>query len=206
MTILQEVDTISKQQKTAPNVMFMNGSLKQNEQESYTYYLWTEVEKEFKKQGIVKFEHFHLAKMNIQPGVNRTMSTPDDMDKVFEGIKNNDIIVFGTPIWWGNPSSLIQRIIERLDDINTYRYKYEQDDMMLKKIFCMLVTGAEDGGQQCIARLNGWAPFLGFTIPPYNGLMWLGNKKSDVKQETVHPYVELLVQHAVRCANLLMSS
>lgn len=29
-----------------------------------------------------------------------------------------DIIIFATPVWWGIQSSLIQRIIERLDELN----------------------------------------------------------------------------------------
>ncbi len=29
-----------------------------------------------------------------------------------------DIMVFATPIWWGIQSSLIQRVIERLDELN----------------------------------------------------------------------------------------
>lgn len=196
-----------------PSVMFVNGSLKKNKDESNTYYLWNEVEKEFKKQGIEKFEYFHLAKMNIQPGVNRKLSTRDDMEDIYQGLKNNDIIVFGTPIWWGNPSSLIQRVIERFDDIDTYRNEYEQ--IMLKKIFCSIISGYEDGGQQCVARLNGWATYLGFTISPYSGLLWLGNEKSDVKKivsehpsrrglNNIHGYLVMLVENAVRCSKLIM--
>jgi multimeric flavodoxin WrbA len=29
-----------------------------------------------------------------------------------------DIVVFATPVWWGIQSSLIQRVIERLDEIH----------------------------------------------------------------------------------------
>lgn len=200
--LLHTIYEETTEQRTIPQVMFVNGTLKKNKDESNTHYLWVDIEKEFRKQGIEKFEYFHLAKMNIQPGVNRKLGVQDDMEDIYQGLKNNDIIVFGTPIWWGSPSSLIQRVIERLDDIDTYREEYQQ--IMLKKIFCTVVTGAEDGGQHCVARLNGWATYLGFTIPPYSGLIWLGNKKSDVKEEYLREYLVLLVQHAVRCSKLLL--
>jgi multimeric flavodoxin WrbA len=29
-----------------------------------------------------------------------------------------DLVIFATPIWWGGQSSLVQRVIERLDEIH----------------------------------------------------------------------------------------
>jgi hypothetical protein len=31
---------------------------------------------------------------------------------------NADIVIFATPIWWGGQSSLVQRMVERLDEIH----------------------------------------------------------------------------------------
>jgi hypothetical protein len=33
---------------------------------------------------------------------------------IFEKILASDIIIFATPVWWGNQSSLIQKVIERI--------------------------------------------------------------------------------------------
>jgi multimeric flavodoxin WrbA len=35
---------------------------------------------------------------------------------IFEKILASDIVFFATPVWWGNQSSLTQRVIERLDE------------------------------------------------------------------------------------------
>ena len=37
---------------------------------------------------------------------------------ILEKILDSDIIIFATPIWWGIQSSLIQRVIERLDELH----------------------------------------------------------------------------------------
>jgi multimeric flavodoxin WrbA len=61
-----------------------------------------------------------LIDYNIKPGTytNVDDNSNDDWPVILEKILASQIIIFATPVWWGNQSSLIQRIIERLDEIH----------------------------------------------------------------------------------------
>ncbi len=50
-----------------------------------------------------------LADYSILPGVYTNVGN-DDWPIIFEKILASDIIIFATPVWWGNQSSLIQRL------------------------------------------------------------------------------------------------
>jgi multimeric flavodoxin WrbA len=52
-----------------------------------------------------------------QPGVYTRVDS-DDWPVLYEKIIAADIIIFATPVWWGIQSSLIQRVIERLDEMH----------------------------------------------------------------------------------------
>ena len=58
-----------------------------------------------------------MADYNIKPGVYTHVDS-DDWSEIFEKILGADMILFATPVWWGVQSSPIQRVIERLDELN----------------------------------------------------------------------------------------
>ena len=57
-----------------------------------------------------------LAGYNILPGTYSNMGPGDDWPEILKRLLLADIIIFATPIWWNNQSSLIQKVIERLDE------------------------------------------------------------------------------------------
>ena len=57
-----------------------------------------------------------------------------------------DIIVFATPIWWGNHSSLMQRAIERLDELHNELLDTGKSRLE-NKVGGIVITGEEDGEQ-----------------------------------------------------------
>ncbi len=69
------------------------------------------------RQGI-QSEIVRLAGLDIPPGTCSDMGEGDGWPAVLEKILASDVLVFATPIWWGNHSSLIQRVIERLDEMH----------------------------------------------------------------------------------------
>jgi multimeric flavodoxin WrbA len=56
-----------------------------------------------------------LAALNVLPGVSANEGPPDEWPTVRRRILDADILVLGTPIWLGHPSSIAQRVLERLD-------------------------------------------------------------------------------------------
>ena len=59
-----------------------------------------------------------LVDYDIPAGTKSNMGKGDDWPRILEKILASDIIVFATPIWWGIQSSLMQRVIERLDELS----------------------------------------------------------------------------------------
>src|SRR6478672_3097842 len=57
----------------------------------------------------VKSEIVRLVDHDIKPGVKLNMGKGDEWPAIVAKILAANIIVFATPIWWGNQSSLMQR-------------------------------------------------------------------------------------------------
>jgi multimeric flavodoxin WrbA len=90
----------------------------------------------------------------------------DDWSMIFEKILASDIVIFATPVWWGNQSSLIQRVIERLDEIHDEIMKSGKSKM-INKVAGIVVTGDSDGAEHIIGNLTNFFIALGFTVPPF---------------------------------------
>lgn len=97
--------------------LFLLGTLKKKQVLSHTQALCEVVAEIFKAQEKVDSEIIRLRDYDIQPGV-KTEIDDDDWPKIVKKMLRADIIIFATPVWWGIQSSLIQRIIERLDELN----------------------------------------------------------------------------------------
>jgi multimeric flavodoxin WrbA len=69
-----------------------------------------------------------------------------------EKILAPQIIIFATPVWWGNQSSLIQRAIERLDEIHD-EIMNTGKSRMTNKVAGIVVTGDSDGAEHIIGNL-----------------------------------------------------
>src|SRR5687768_15698427 len=65
-----------------------------------------------------KSEIIRLVDYRIEPGIETDVSKKDDWPAILKRVLSADIIIFATPIWWGLQSSLIQRVIERMDALN----------------------------------------------------------------------------------------
>src|SRR5688572_20121317 len=97
--------------------IFLVGTLKKKQVLSHTLTLCEVVADILKSQEDVESEIVRLRDYNIQPGT-RTEIDDDDWPSIVEKMIASDIVIFGTPIWWGIQSSLVQRAIERLDELN----------------------------------------------------------------------------------------
>jgi multimeric flavodoxin WrbA len=98
----------------------------------------------------------------------------DEWPQIVQKLFASDIIVFATPIWWGNMSSLMQRVVERLDELNDQIADTGKSEF-LNKAGGIVITGGEDGAQHVIGNVANFMSWNGFTLPPAASLSWLGS-------------------------------
>ncbi len=131
---------------------------------------------------------------NIKPGAytNVGNDSNDDWPAILEKILSSEIVIFATPIWWGNQSSLVQRVIERLDEIHDEIMKSGRS-RMTNKVAGIVVTGDSDGAEHIIGNLANFFISLGFTIPAAGTLtvLWSEQSKgSNKSREELWKYYE----------------
>ena len=128
----------------------------------------------------VKSEIIYLAEHTIVAGTRTIMSPSDEWPSILKKLIASDILIFATPIWWGSHSSLMQRVMERLDELNDKIIATGQSEF-LNKVGGMVITGAEDGVQNVIANLANFMVWNGLTLPPACSLSYLGSHTTTTK-------------------------
>ena len=63
----------------------------------------------------VEGEFVRAADYSIKPGVKSDEGRGDDWPKLRKRLLAADILVIGSPIWLGQPSSVAKRVLERMD-------------------------------------------------------------------------------------------
>jgi multimeric flavodoxin WrbA len=163
--------------------VFLLASLKRADKGEYsnTGVLSELLMEKLREQG-VESEMVALVERHIPPGLKTDMGIvdgrPDEWPAVYEKMVAADIIIFATPIWWGNISSLMQRVVERMDEVNDKLIK-DGASAMLNKVGGMVITGAEDGTQHVIGSLSNFMAWNGLTVPPAPSLSYLGWNDTD---------------------------
>lgn len=165
-------------------VLVLNASLKHrdNPAPSNTEELAQLVLDNMAKLGEIKAEIIRLADYQIDVGLGFEESDTDQWPEIVEKIKASDVVIFATPIWWGQRSSLMQRVIERLDALDE-EYLATGRSALLGKVAGVVITGSEDGAQQILGSILEVLTFMNFTIPPQAGCYWVGEVGGDPKKD-----------------------
>jgi multimeric flavodoxin WrbA len=121
-----------------------------------------------------------VAAHTVHPGVLSESQGPgDEWPALRERILAADIVLLGTPIWLGNPSSVCRRVLERMD-----AFLSETDDegrmIAMDKVAGVVVTGNEDGAHNVIAQCYQGLADVGFTIPTNAATYWVGEAMQPV--------------------------
>jgi multimeric flavodoxin WrbA len=170
-------------QVTQLKAITLNCSLKRSHGRSSTARLLDEVCDELKLHD-VECDAARIADLNILPGVSSNEGPGDDWPGLRRRILAADILVFGTPIWMGHPSSFAQRICERMDAFLDETDAAERTPAYGKVAICAIV-GNEDGAHAVSAALFQGLNDVGFTIPAAAVTYWVGEAMGDKN------YVEL---------------
>ncbi len=123
--------------------VFLNCTLKKSPAVSNTQALMAKVVEWFDTMD-VQSEMVRIVDHAVAFGVTSDEGDGDEWPVILERIKAADIIVVGTPIWFGVRGSVCQLVMERLD--GTYAETNEAGQYRLyNKVAGVVVTGNEDG-------------------------------------------------------------
>ena len=164
---------------------------------------------ELAKRGVEVRGTIRLADHDIKPGVTSDEGKGDAWPDIRRRILDCDILIFGTPIWLGQPSSLAKRVVERMD-----AFFSETDDAgrmpSFGKVAVLAIVGNEDGAHHVTAEMLQALNDTGWTVPAQAACYWVGEAmhKTDFKDlaeipENVQGLAGMLAANAVHLAHLL---
>ena len=164
---------------------------------------------ELKKHGVEVRETIRIADHDIKPGVSSDEGPGDAWPDIRKRILACDILIFGTPIWLGQPSSLAKRVLERMD-----AFFSETDDAgrmpSFNKVVVIGIVGNEDGAHHVTAELLQALNDTGWTAAGQAACYWVGEAmhKTDFKDlpkvpDDVQGLAGIQASNAAHLANLL---
>lgn len=156
--------------------VFLNCTLTKSPDKSHTQLLVNTSAAIMEKQGVavtkIRSIDYAIAQ-GIYPDMREHGWEEDAWPKLYKKVKAADIVVLAGPIWLGDNSSEMKKIIERLyaqsGDIND---KGQYD--FYGKVGGCLITGNEDGIKHCAQNVLYSLQHVGFTIPPQADAGWIG--------------------------------
>ena len=108
---------------------------------------------------------------DVRPGVSSDEGDGDEWPALHEAILAAEILVIATPTWLGKPSSVAQRVLERMDAMIS-----ETDDegrpVAYNRVAGVVVTGNEDGAHHVISEVAGGLIDVGYTVPGQAWTYW----------------------------------
>ena len=189
----------------------LNCTLKPSPGESSTDKLLREILEALGRHD-VQGDIVRVVDLNIKPGVTSDEGGGDEWPELRDRILASDILVVGTPIWLGQPSSVCKRVLERMD-----AFLGETDDRnrmpSYGKVATAAIVGNEDGAHHVAAELFQAMSDVGFTIPASGSTYWVGEAMGstdykDMKKtpEKVGLTTRLMAANAAHLASLLIKS
>ena len=112
-----------------------------------------------------------LVDHNVKPGVSSDMGDGDDWPWIREEVLASEILIVATPTWVGHPSSLAQRMLERMDAMLSETHD-DGTPVAYNRVAGVVVTGNEDGAHHVISEISGGLGEIGFTIPGQSWVYW----------------------------------
>jgi multimeric flavodoxin WrbA len=151
----------------------LNGTLKRSPEESSAGSLSEVVMAALREQG-VQTDSIRLADHRIEPGtVSAAIAEGDEWPALRERIVSAEILVMATPIWFGQPSSLVKRALERMNAFLKETREDGETPIAFNRVAGVVVVGNEDGAHHCISEIGGALADIGYTIPGQSSTYWV---------------------------------
>jgi len=148
----------------------LNCTLKKSPDDSNTDQLAKVVVDELRARQ-VDVRTIRVVDHDVPPGVATDLGDGDDWPRIHDELLQAEILVIATPTWVGHPSSVAQRVLERMDAMIS-----ETDDedrpVAYNRVAGVVVTGNEDGAHHVISEIAGGLGDIGYTIPGQAWTYW----------------------------------
>lgn len=156
--------------------------------------------KAFSRHDVEISEVIRVAALNVKPGVTSDEGADDDWPALRARIMEADILIFGSPIWLGQLSSVGKRVLERLD---AFLGETDQRERMpsFGKVAVAAIVGNEDGAHQVTAQLFQALNDVGFTIPANSACYWVGEAMQSTNFQDLEEIPEKVKQTAAMLAS-----
>lgn len=159
--------------------------------------------------GVTLAETIRLVDHDVKAGVTSDEGEGDAWPAIRARILAADLLIFGTPVWLGQMSSVAKRALERMD-----AFLSETDDQgrmpSFGKVAVAAIVGNEDGAHAITADLFQALNDVGWTIPAGGACYWVGEamRKTDFKEldevpDPVRSTARMLASNAAHLARLL---
>ncbi|WP_042379913.1 flavodoxin family protein [Streptacidiphilus melanogenes] len=156
--------------------LVVNCTLKRSPERSHTQGLIDLSRTILERQG-VQVEVLRAVDLDIATGVWPDMTEhgwqSDAWPGVYEKVMAADILTLAGPVWLGDNSSVMKRVIERLYACSSLLNEHGQYAYYGRVGGC-LITGNEDGAKHCAMNVLYSLQHLGYTIPPQADAGWVG--------------------------------
>jgi len=188
----------------------LNCTLKSGDAPSSTQKLLDQLLEAMAGHG-AKIGSARVADHDVKPGVTADEGDGDQWPALRQRIMDAEILVVATPIWLGHPSSLAQRVLERLDAVLG---EIDDDGVYptFGKVAVAAVVGNEDGAHHVCAELYQGLNDVGFTIPAASPPYWVGEamgsvdyRDLDAIPDTVAGAITTIASNAVHLARVLQA-
>jgi multimeric flavodoxin WrbA len=190
----------------------LNCTLKRSGGEpSSTDVLLDQIDDQLEARGVVT-HRIRLADHDVRPGVTSDEGDGDEWPRIRRQVLDAELLVLATPIWLGHPSSIAQRVLERLDAMLGEKDN-EGRMITVPRVAMVAVVGNEDGAHHVGAELYQGLNDVGFTLASEAMTYWVGEamQGTDYKDlgeppEAVVASTATMVRNAVHLARLLQAS
>ncbi|WP_406726389.1 flavodoxin family protein [Streptomyces sp. GD-15H] len=150
--------------------LVLNCTLKRSPEPSNTEALASVVAERLSEQN-VQVTSVRAVDLDIAPGVVTDAGDGDEWPQVHSKLLESEILIIASPTWLGRPSSVAQRVLERMDAMMS-----ETDDegrpVAYNRAAGVVVTGNEDGAHHVISEISGGLADIGYTIPGQAWTYW----------------------------------
>ena len=151
----------------------INCSLSTGGRESSTDAMLAVLTKHFQAHGVTVEGPIPIAAHDVKWGVTSDEGEGDDWPQIRARILASDILIFGTPIWMGQASSVAKLVMERMD-----AFLSETDDQgrmpSYSKVAVAAIVGNEDGAHHVSSQIFQALNDVGWTIPAVAACYWVG--------------------------------
>lgn len=196
---------------TALTALAITCTLKPSPAESSSDLMATQILDALKEHGVTG-DLVRAVDLAIAPGVETDMGDGDEWPTLREKVLAADILVFVTPTWMGQHSSVAQRVLERLDAELS-----ETDDqgrpILFDKVAIAGIVGNEDGAHHIAAILFQALNDVGYTVAAQSSVYWNGEamaggdyKDLDETPEPVQKTIDTSARNAAHLARALKIS